>query len=314
MLPPRSVCSDPPIDRAPSTSAGPLSQPRDQTFDRDAADTSQTFSQRPSTVPVTQLEDPLIDLIPPRRKLPFRRTSGAQKSSDGGSSSRPSSAAALPPLPTPNFVNDTAAPPKRALSAALINKLQPKLPGIVDDLARDTSVILRASSPLPTTSNKRARPTSRRDPHSPPQTAGSKRPLSALGSSDQNTRPYHSTASRPPPTPSSLRPSTVPSSPPRTLPSSDYATAPSSVSAAPTPNLNPTAIPPASDCVTRVAALISAANAAEEQENLGAYAALPANERMAVLDDWVAELIGDEGFVTLCRDVEGCWRRIGFEV
>ncbi|EON68649.1 hypothetical protein W97_07907 [Coniosporium apollinis CBS 100218] len=313
MLPPRLVFSDPPTDRAPSNSVGPLFQPRDEMFDRDAAhDTSQTFSRRPSTAPVTQLDDPLIDLIPPRRELPFRRTSGAQKSSDAGSSNGPSSAA-LPPLPTPNFVDSAAAPPKRNPSASRIAKPQPKPPVIVDDSARDTSATLRASSPLPTSSNKQARQTSRDDPPDPPQTAGSKRPLSALASSESTARHYRSAASHPPPTPSSLRPSTVPSSPPRTLPSSDYATAPSSMSAARTSD--PATVPPAArDCVHRVAALIAAADPAAEQENSEAYAAMPANERMAVLDDWVVELIGDEGFLALCRDVEGCWRRIGFEV
>lgn len=59
--------------------------------------------------------------------------------------------------------------------------------------------------------------------------------------------------------------------------------------------------------------MIAAADPAGEQENLEAYAAMPATERMAVLDDWVAELIGDEGFLALCQDVDGCWRRIGVE-
>ena len=93
-------------------------------------------------------------------------------------------------------------------------------------------------------------------------------------------------------------------------PSSEYYTAPSSV-----PNRgDPTEIPPARDCVDRVAALVSAENAVAEQENLSSFAALPANERMVVLDDWIAELIGDESFLALCQDVAACWRRIGFEI
>ncbi|KAL8964320.1 MAG: hypothetical protein Q9197_006961, partial [Variospora fuerteventurae] len=45
-----------------------------------------------------------------------------------------------------------------------------------------------------------------------------------------------------------------------------------------------------------------------------AYAALPEEERVKVLDGVVCELIGDERFVGLVEDVERCWRRIGLGV
>lgn len=69
-------------------------------------------SQRPWTAPVSQVEDTLTQLVPPRRELPFQRTSTLQKATGICSienSSRPSSSTAdLPPLPKPNFVKDLA--------------------------------------------------------------------------------------------------------------------------------------------------------------------------------------------------------------
>lgn len=69
-------------------------------------------SQRPWTAPVSQVEDTLTWLVPPRRELPFQRTSTLQKATGIcpiENSSRPSSSTAdLPPLPKPNFVKDFA--------------------------------------------------------------------------------------------------------------------------------------------------------------------------------------------------------------
>ena len=68
--------------------------------------------QRPWTAPVSQVEDTLTQLVPPRRELPFRRTSTLQKAtgicSIENSSRSSSSTADLPPLPKPSFVKDFA--------------------------------------------------------------------------------------------------------------------------------------------------------------------------------------------------------------
>lgn len=68
-------------------------------------------SQRPWTAPRSQTVDALTQLIPPRRELPFQRSSTAQKTRVAPieNSSRPSSSTAdLPALPKPNFVVDVA--------------------------------------------------------------------------------------------------------------------------------------------------------------------------------------------------------------
>jgi hypothetical protein len=48
-----------------------------------------------------------------------------------------------------------------------------------------------------------------------------------------------------------------------------------------------------------------------DKENLAAYASLPNEERRAVLESSVIELINDDGFAQLCEDLYGVWQRIG---
>ena len=48
--------------------------------------------------------------------------------------------------------------------------------------------------------------------------------------------------------------------------------------------------------------------------DLAAYAALPQEERLAVLDKLILECIMDDDFVMLCKDVEQSWKRIGLGV
>lgn len=42
------------------------------------------------------------------------------------------------------------------------------------------------------------------------------------------------------------------------------------------------------------------------------YLAHPTPERIAFLENWMCELIEDDGFMALCQDVEGTWRRFAF--
>ncbi|KAJ5328044.1 hypothetical protein N7452_008434 [Penicillium brevicompactum] len=47
-------------------------------------------------------------------------------------------------------------------------------------------------------------------------------------------------------------------------------------------------------------------------DQLTEYLAHPTPERIAFLENWMCELIEDDGFMTLCQDVEGTWRRFAF--
>ena len=45
--------------------------------------------------------------------------------------------------------------------------------------------------------------------------------------------------------------------------------------------------------------------------DLQPYLARPAPERNALLENWICEQLQDDGFVQLCQDMQGTWRRIG---
>ena len=53
-------------------------------------------------------------------------------------------------------------------------------------------------------------------------------------------------------------------------------------------------------------------NSDREQNSLHEYAKQTIEDRRAILDDFVVEHLENPDFVTLCEDVENCWRRIGF--
>ncbi|KKA25794.1 hypothetical protein T310_0180 [Rasamsonia emersonii CBS 393.64] len=46
--------------------------------------------------------------------------------------------------------------------------------------------------------------------------------------------------------------------------------------------------------------------------DLSSYLEIPESERSALVDSWICEQLEDDGFVTLCQDVERVWRRIAF--
>ncbi|GAT22238.1 Zn(II)2Cys6 transcription factor [Aspergillus luchuensis] len=46
--------------------------------------------------------------------------------------------------------------------------------------------------------------------------------------------------------------------------------------------------------------------------DLSSYISNPTEERMASLETWICNQLEDEGFLELCRDVEGIWQRIAF--
>ncbi|KAJ5173214.1 hypothetical protein N7492_005807 [Penicillium capsulatum] len=54
---------------------------------------------------------------------------------------------------------------------------------------------------------------------------------------------------------------------------------------------------------------------AETLENqLALYLSSPTPERVAFLENWMCELIEDDGFMRLCQDVEATWRRFAFGI
>lgn len=66
---------------------------------------------------------------------------------------------------------------------------------------------------------------------------------------------------------------------------------------------------PLKDALERLGTYIQAES--NNKENLAAYASLPNEERRAVLENSVLELINDDGFAQLCEDLYGVWQRIG---
>lgn len=46
--------------------------------------------------------------------------------------------------------------------------------------------------------------------------------------------------------------------------------------------------------------------------DLSSYISAPTEERMASLETWICKQIEDDGFLELCRDIEGIWQRIAF--
>lgn len=50
------------------------------------------------------------------------------------------------------------------------------------------------------------------------------------------------------------------------------------------------------------------------EDQLSAYLGAPTPERIAFLENWMCELIEDDGFMALCQDVEVTWRRFAFGV
>lgn len=47
---------------------------------------------------------------------------------------------------------------------------------------------------------------------------------------------------------------------------------------------------------------------------LSTYLKAPTTERIAFLENWMCELIEDDGFMALCQDVEVTWRRFAFGI
>ncbi|QQK42520.1 hypothetical protein Pdw03_6421 [Penicillium digitatum] len=51
---------------------------------------------------------------------------------------------------------------------------------------------------------------------------------------------------------------------------------------------------------------------AQTEDQLAQYLSSPVAERIIFLENWMCELIDDDGFMALCEDVDGTWRRFAF--
>lgn len=237
--------------------------------------------QRPATSgPVMAAISPnLANLLPPTRVLPF---------------DRPGSARNLQPLPTPTPVSERQSSPDRAQTT------EPKQSKKRKGTERTDESFYRSKIASPKGA-LRLEPT----PRAP----------YALRSRDRNISPSSETAIL------EIPPSPQATSPARTeyLLTSD-ATRGSSPQA---PEFGqhsvhlsnvPRTIDTTHDVLNQHGGFLtnlSTAPTADSLAQLANYAGLPPAERLALLDNYFCERMEDEGFVSLCEDVEACWRRIG---
>ncbi|TID20761.1 hypothetical protein E2P81_ATG05389 [Venturia nashicola] len=307
--------------------------------------TTPISNQRPSTAPLSGssgVEGDLTFMIPPRRELPFKRPGSSR---DGSSSSRPSTAADVRPLPTPTFemssssnmadaLNSTLSPSKahadQILKSALEEKLAPK-----------SAPKRRASS---SKENPRKAPAPTRRPSAkPPSIAGSTKGPSASAveasslafRSSSPPRPRTALtedsidatdlqlASRHDPTPSAsshFHNSDNESS--RHFqaiapPDVHLSTAVQQQSHVPVAQVGPNALPLDKTLERSLARINSSLSTATEvmevnKENLAVYAKLNHADRMSVVENMIISCVSDENFAVLAEDVYGCWQRIGF--
>lgn len=234
--------------------------------------------QRPSTAPFSQMQNDLNAMIPPRRELPFKRSTTASRGNDWhGSSSRPSTSTMdLPPLPEPNFTRKSTS-----------SSDQPRQPQTAQG-----RTVSRREYP-----GKGKKPDATLRPESCRQVSGSTteplghRPLNVQIGKPEQARPdtTHGTQFVAPPL-FSASPSCAAPDPP---PAESFAAPLNDVLERMGPYLDPTF---------------------NDKENLASYAALPNEERMRILEGEIIRLIGDESFAQLCEDLGACWQRIGLEI
>ncbi|KAK4975673.1 hypothetical protein LTR66_010918 [Elasticomyces elasticus] len=329
-----------PADRRPDTAASmpppsfkpPLSTPNEQRssslggFSSDpvwqpSSETELPPSQRPWTAPASQIPETLTHLIPPRRELPFKRP---------GSSSRPSSSAALPPLRRPTLISEASTVPSReaARKRALGEDERPSMPEKTILSPRRKPAALRevraeasrksTNSGASDTAIQQA--TSENQVVQPPQIAISALPTEApllkkprvVGprdvdgtvASSETIAPVCQTSqadskeqvlAAPTQTPVPLR-ATSANKPPRvsSLLDADHEVVDRlGAFLYKPPALSPKALQPVQD------------------ENLAEYAAQCDEDRIAAIDTMICEYLYDDNFKQLCGDVESCWRRIG---
>ena len=235
------------------------------------------LGNRDQTRPLSTGHDFKLE-IPPRRELPFKRPgSRASLTSRDGAANRPATSNSivdyLPELPQPNFIN-----PPLIESTDMTKKRTMPTKKSEDARPANKQATRPASSAKKQTTRRPATPAAKKSAAA----RAADRPLTALSTSSANIKASDST-----------------------LPTSDTLIDPAS------PILD---VRSALHRVDKAMAGLTAADTGrtEEQDALAGYADMAYNERMAVLEKMIVEMVDNENFITLCEDVQSCWQRIGF--
>ena len=253
---------------------------------------------RPSTAASMALPDTLEHEIPPRRELPFQRSSSDKHSSRPGTS-----ALSLPPLPKPRLGKEgsrsssgspekidtaarpsTASPLKRTLAATEIEEHARLKTAGRATIAGSLQAVSSSRRASPTGTATSARKPSRMD-----DLLNSRKPLSERSANTSNKIPRmnsladapHETVS-PPVSPSKTTSTTSPVRQPAAL-------------------RDPT--------INAYTACISSPSR-NPDVGLEAYASQSRADREAALDEFMVANLENAAFTQLCEDVENCWRRI----
>ncbi|KAK3062197.1 hypothetical protein LTS18_004621 [Coniosporium uncinatum] len=245
---------------------------------------------RPYTAPAGPDDDILTRLIPPRRELPFSRQTSVQRlyqDEQDRPSSRPASSSLdqLPPLPTPKFAYDAGR--MRPSSASIAgqagsasSKPAPK--------KRSQSTKAAPAKALLGESSLKGFFSVTKDPLA--SSLAAKRPLTEVAVNERNVKILRIEGrERMAETRDENRAST-PDDSSRTLGAAieDFGVA-DNAGVAPDSGITPDAAA------------------------LSAYAEPSYDLRMGDLENMIIGLLEDDNFVTLCEDVNSCWRRIGLE-
>ncbi|KAK4967004.1 hypothetical protein LTR66_009611 [Elasticomyces elasticus] len=289
-----------------------------------SSDTELPPSQRPWTAPASQIPETLTHLIPPRRELPFKRP---------GSSSRPSSSAALPPLRKPTLVSEASTVPSREAARKRV---------FGED--EQHSMLAGPEKTIPSPRRKAAALREARAEASRKSTNSGASDTAIQQATPENQVvhvPQIAVSALPTEVPLLKKPRVVgPRKMDGTVSSSETTASVCQTSQAdfkeqilaapiqtPVPSRATSANKPPRvsslldadhEVVDRLGAFLYKPPAPSpkalqpvQEENLAEYAAQCDEDRIAAIDTMICEYLYDDNFKQLCGDVESCWRRIG---
>lgn len=244
---------------------------------------------RPVTEPVPQSPMTLSQLIP-RRDLPFNkplRSASVFREADGTSARRASSALELSPLPRPALIGEMGRSSITERTFDMPNKRRLSVAGSVDDIRKSPTKLSSAekNTNIGVSHDRRllAEPgSSVRSTEN--KVAASQLPLRQLSQSESNVLR------------SSALLGVVEQAKDVTSLLSPWAKYPSPREAAPL------------DTSGFMQALFT------ETSNLAEYVSLSAEDRQKIIQDMICQNLADENFLKLCDDINGEWRRIGFDI
>lgn len=251
-------------------------------------------TSRPLTAPISHFETGLEDMVPPRRELPFKRRSTPSGNKE---SSRPSTASNLVPLRKPSLVGEGSSSHVAASRPQIAQSNSARRP-VTTATADDAVYNLQAKGNSPTKGKGRVE-----DMRPPTRADSASSTYEALRERSSNTFPAPEEQIRP------ATCSIVPLNNGAQLPGSDSTVQPSSPVASANFLTDESFAAPLKHALQRIGPYIQSES--NNKENLNAYASLSNEERRAVLENSVIELINDDGFAQLCEDLYGVWQRIG---